>query len=649
MQSVPRERPRFRQDLVAEAIEHQGARFIDVMAPEGDDVFRFYESEYSLACGMDGERDVASIVKWAQDELGMTPSHNEVRSVIATLGDLGFIADAEAPELAAGVVAAPPEPLDAAPGLELGAAGTASPRGGGALPPAPDLALGAAGAAGPRIARPTPMPGELALGAAGARAARPTPMPGELSDVSIDLSDHIAVRPDDVKEAVRASRVMSAVEAPPGVLDVITDSPSAAASAFDAPTVMRPPETARLSELTRSPTPEISRPEISRPEISRPEIARPELSPDTIRVGKSPPSRQQPAAVKPPVELPPAPPPPAHIEKTARVSPPAAPRSGTSPVLLVALVLAVLGGGGFLAWRYVIDKPAIDADTSAVPAPLPVKPAPPPPPPPPPPSAKIALETPDPVDVKLTRAGVIETLLADKSVVKEGDVIAKLVGDKPIEAEVAGLLRDQKRLQDLIDAATRRLDTAHAAGNKAAETGAQNEINDRQRSRDTKQNQLAAKTAELDTFLIRAPAAGTFAPAVKLGQKVALTLVIAKVVREPIPVATFKLANTKSFAANAGVEVSTRKGEQRVTCIVSDVQTDSVKVNCPIDPELTEGADVALLAPGATAPSAPEAPPPGPAAPAGAAATAPSEAPAGAPAAGSAAPGPASGSGSAAQ
>jgi len=72
-----RERPRFRQDLVAETVDMQGVRFIDVMAPEGSDVFRFYEVEYALACGMDGERDVAGLVKWSQEELGVTPSPTE--------------------------------------------------------------------------------------------------------------------------------------------------------------------------------------------------------------------------------------------------------------------------------------------------------------------------------------------------------------------------------------------------------------------------------------------------------------------------------------------------------------------------------------------------------------------------------------------
>ncbi|MBC7974006.1 MAG: hypothetical protein H7138_03405, partial [Myxococcales bacterium] len=125
------DRPRFRQDLVAEPIEEQGGRFIDVMDPDSGNLFRFYEVEYSLACGMDGERDVAGIVKWAQEELGLTPSAHEVRAVIATLGDLGFIASgaeaaADGPDLATGVVAATPAvaPVMSS-DVELGQAGPA--------------------------------------------------------------------------------------------------------------------------------------------------------------------------------------------------------------------------------------------------------------------------------------------------------------------------------------------------------------------------------------------------------------------------------------------------------------------------------------------------------------------------------------------
>jgi len=582
-----RERPRFRQDLIAETVELQGARFIDVAAPEGGDVFRFYEVEYSLACGMDGERDVAGIVKWAQDELGLTPSHQEVRIVIATLTDLGFI---EPPtELAVGVVTAPPDRAQPSASVELGAAG-----GGGSrpapLPPAPDLALGAAGAAA-RAARPTPSPpGGVVLGAPGARSQRPTPSaPHSTSDVSLDLSEHISVRPDDVKEAVRASKVMAAVDVPVDVMEVIQDRPTAPASAFDAPTVARIPEVEALAETTRS------------PDLGRGRAFDPTERAD-IRVGKSPPGRQ-PSASKPPVELPPPP------AQTERVRPPPAQRAGVSPVLIVALVLLVLTAIVLLAWKYMLDKPAPDADTTAV-APPAFKP-PPPPPPPPAPTAQIVLETPDPDEVKVTRSGVVETVLADQARVKEGDIVLRLVGDKPIEAELANLTRDLKKLKDQIENAAKRRDNAHNAGNKGQEAAAQNEITDRERSLSNKQNLIATKTADLDGFLVHAAAAGTFSPQVKLGQKLTVDAVIGKLQRDPIPTATFKVANTSSYAANASVEVTVGKGgEQRVTCTVADVQPDSVKLNCPGDAALNQGTDVALQTPTATAPTVPEPPPP---------------------------------------
>ncbi len=68
------DRPRFRQDLVAEPIDDNGAKFIDVADPDSGHVFRFYEVEYSLACAMDGERDIAGICRWAQEELGVSPT-----------------------------------------------------------------------------------------------------------------------------------------------------------------------------------------------------------------------------------------------------------------------------------------------------------------------------------------------------------------------------------------------------------------------------------------------------------------------------------------------------------------------------------------------------------------------------------------------
>src|SRR3954468_18025886 len=111
------ERPRFRQDLVAEALEDGNSRFVDVMDPDSGNVFRFYEVEYSLACAMDGERDVAGIVQWAREELGLTPSANEVKTVIATLGDLGYLEGGAAHAPTAEPARRAPEPMPLAAGV----------------------------------------------------------------------------------------------------------------------------------------------------------------------------------------------------------------------------------------------------------------------------------------------------------------------------------------------------------------------------------------------------------------------------------------------------------------------------------------------------------------------------------------------------
>src|SRR5262245_54884347 len=87
--------PRFRTDLVAEPINEDGKRFIAVFDPDTGTGYRFYEVEYSLACAMDGERDVAGLVRWAREELGVEPSARELQTVITTLDHLGYLSGAE--------------------------------------------------------------------------------------------------------------------------------------------------------------------------------------------------------------------------------------------------------------------------------------------------------------------------------------------------------------------------------------------------------------------------------------------------------------------------------------------------------------------------------------------------------------------------
>jgi hypothetical protein len=352
--------------------------------------------------------------------------------------------------------------------------------------------------------------------------------------------------------------------------------------------------------------------------LRTPEVRRPDSRPE-IRVGKSPPNRQS-VVGKPPVELPP----PVAVDRSDRTEkspPPPEARPGVSPALIVVAIIVFLGAGAFLVWKYVLEKPTAGVDTTTAAPPPAVKP---PPPPPPPPTAKVVLETPPTDDVKLPRPGVIETIVADKTPVpvKEGDVVVRLTGDRPVEGEMTAIKRDKKRLEDQVEAVTKRRDNAHASGNKAGEAAAQADLADRQKALAAKETQLASKNNELETFLIRAQVSGTFSPATKNGAKLAADSVVGTIQRDPIPTATFRVGNTRSFASNAGVEVAIGKGELRLTCTVVEVGGDSVKVTCPADPELTDGTDVTLKTPTATAPEAPEAPagkPAGSAAPAGAA------------------------------
>jgi biotin carboxyl carrier protein len=374
------------------------------------------------------------------------------------------------------------------------------------------------------------------------------------SDVSIDLSDHIAVRRSDVQEAVRASKVMSAVEVPQALLDAIDDKASQPEARFDP-----------RSEGRAEP-----------------------------RVGKPPLTKHVTGPLKPPLELPR---PPALHDLPAPQS--AAPGKRVSPLLVALLVIVVVAGAAFVVWKYVLDTPEPGAESRVQPT-APVAPEPPPPPAPPPPVAKIAMETPTPDDVKTTRAGVVETILADKTAVKTGDVVVRLVGDKPIEADLAAISQAAKKLRDQLDAATKKRDAAQAAANKQAEAAGQAEVDARQKALAVKQDQLATKTTELDKFLLHAPASGMFSPGVKLGQKLTVNDVVATVQREATPAATFTVDDSKRYAVGASVELAAANGEQHVTCTVAVVQGTGVKVSCPAAPALTDGTEVTLRVPGTT-------------------------------------------------
>jgi hypothetical protein len=95
------DRPRFRNDLVAQPLEDEGVRYVDVTDPNSGNTFRFYDVEYSIACAMDGQRSIDALAEWTFAELGIETSPDELQNVVSTLADLGYL---EAGRAAAEVV-----------------------------------------------------------------------------------------------------------------------------------------------------------------------------------------------------------------------------------------------------------------------------------------------------------------------------------------------------------------------------------------------------------------------------------------------------------------------------------------------------------------------------------------------------------------
>jgi hypothetical protein len=620
------ERPRFRQDLLAEAIDEQGAKFIDVMDPDSGTAFRFYEVEFSLACGMDGERDVPGLVQWARDELGMTPSTHEVQTVIATLGELGYLDMAAAAKAAAADVPA------AAASIE-----------------APAAVAAAAKAA-------------AAAAAVSSKAAAP---PGTTSEVSLDLSEHLAVGREDVQEAVRQSRVMAAVEVPPELLE-----PAAAPPAAKPPErpVSRPPVEAKPPErpVSRPPVeakpPErpVSRPPVeakpperpvSRPpveakpperpvEVTQPEpvieVTQPEpviemtepepviemtepepvieVEPSDPAIEVKPPERpvevtppERPIEVKPPerpieVTPPEAIKPPIELPKVPEKQPvPPTEKPGKSRTLLVVLLIfVVLGIAGFLSWKLLlgnneaaVTKPTGMAPVTPQPAPVaegqlrptgePVVNA------RPSVKGKIELTSGRTKTILALFPGTIEWVEAAGKEVKSGDIIMKLQGHKAIEAQLAALQKESDKLQADVSAAYKVRDEAQ--GDEAAAKKAQAKVEAVEKAARNKADLVLKKTDQLEPYYVRLTIDGTLATVTrKAGEKIGENTPMATLV--PAPITAVDLKIPPDIRLDPGAAAVLRAGEKNLTCEVADWEPEKLRIECPPESGAVAGTNV---------------------------------------------------------
>ncbi len=633
---TPTARPRFRTDLVAEPIEDGGHLYVDVVDPDTGTGFRFFEVEYSLACAMDGERDVAGLVQWAREDLGIEPSAKELATVISTLGELGYL-DGRPAELvgaggldldlalAPGVVASPRAVASPVDDVELGHAEAHVDRAEPIV--AGDFELGHAGGAAPRGVAPVAYGGGPELGASGSQRGSamefdaPTPPPAEMpsaklrpssrpdaeddgptnlpgpaisadfdDDVSVDLSDHLAISASDVKEAVRASRTMKAVEIPADLAAQLDDSSDAQQERLTAAR-----EAAERGQAERLAA-ERAAVEAARPPV---ELPRPPVGVSRPRSTSERPVDQAPTAVA--KEVP-----------TAVPVPVAS--TGARRWLILLLVLAAAAAGAWyyrtkvqkkpLPWETAAEEPVTGTGSAADqlsggPGSSTGSVVVTPPPPPPPPSAALAELAGVPADVAAGQIGIVASVIGEGSIVAAGDELVRFRGNAAAENKLVGLDYDiDQRVPKQIADATAARDKATAAGQQGLASQHEATIGERQK-------RLAEKTAERDqirgsmaALSIKAPVSGTVAAKIAKGARTAADQVVATVTPLPVLSATFTLPSGwtgKTPAADASVRVAMKTApEQQANCTVTAVALPQITVTCPADGGIAVGTEIIL-------------------------------------------------------
>jgi len=443
----------------------------------------------------------------------------------------------------------------------------------------------------------------------------------------MDLTADMPVKAADVKEAVRQSKVMTAVEVPKELQDEL-DGGAEKAAAAKAAEQAAAEKAAAAKAAEKAAAEKVAAEKVAAEKVAAEKAAAEKAAaakaaekaaaekaaaakaadkkPADKAADKKPADKK--AADKKPADKKPADKKPADkdadkaadkkaitLPKTAPekapVAPPA-PKQGISPVLVVLLILAVVGGGAYFFWRFVLAKPAATEQS---------KPEPPKPPPPPPPaeaSGKVTLETPPAQEIKAP-AGALESIEPADKEVKGGDVIATLVGAKALTTELDKLRADIDKATPAIEAATKELsDAQQKENNEAGVKAAQAKLDRVKKPVEDKQATVVKKQADLEKLIVKTTIDGKLVlpnPAPKAGDKVTADQVIATVQKPTVPVATFKIPPGTKVGADGNLTINA--GGKTVVCTVSDAQAETIKVTCPADSGLADGTDVKFTLP----------------------------------------------------
>jgi hypothetical protein len=638
------ERPRFRNDLVAQPLEEEGVRYVDVTDPASGSTFRFYDIEYSIACAMDGAKDLVGLAEWTRAELGIETSPEELSNVVATLADLGYLEAAHAataPQASAATTRTDdimPADVGGADGRGLGDAATAAEvsaaydeamedttvRGG------PDRAArgiampeAAAGAASTTL-RTDDSHAEISLVDDVARSPAPPPSPPRPAIGDSETSFEGLMDEDATKPAVKAA---SPTSQPVGGARAFQDDDEP--TRIPAPAVEDDDEDVSVDlsahlrvgkeevvEAVRS-SRVMTVPELPKDLTDETDEVRSALAaavsgagplpsePRAVAEAHDPDATEVPTKVRPEaMPLPPPPEPRAAIQlprnppgarpiAPTKQPPPAVAagekkKSSSSVGLLLFLMVLLAGAVAVYFFRDKIfggDEPTEvkTRPTTKKPGPATTRPVQPKPSPvAPPPTAVLALQG-GGVELTATAEGTVAWHIENGAEVQAGDVVAKLAGFQQAENALA---RAQKALAEH----TERLQFYTEKQNAA-------KVAEKQAWVDKDKADIAAAEAKLAQLVLKAPQAGTAQLLAGKGAKVTAGSPIVKIGGEPQLTASFTVGEAASqYTPDAACSVAAKGArDKEYACSVVSVENGAVVVRLVSGAQAAEGDEVVLL------------------------------------------------------
>jgi hypothetical protein len=566
------ERPLFRYDLQTTAIQESGKRYVDVSDPTGGASFRFYEVEYAVACGMDGQRDVAGIVRWAMLELELQTTPAEVSAIVAKLAELNYIETGDG-------VAVAKEPAAAADdsGFELGSSGKAPrevPRPVAAAAGA-DLELGVAGRSD-TVADPKKpsIDSEFELGLAGNESM--SAEAAAAAEAAAEAEIAAAAEATAATEAAAAADLAKAEAAAAAAAAAAEETATAAAAAKVISAADLSAEVAAAVTGAEEATPELiaESSDIS-DSIAEEATAAAKAGQEAIALADSAENEaKREAAAKKAAAL---------AKKRAERRPLV--RRTASLVLWLMLLGSVAGAAYyyFFHTEYVLEHPADQPLGLNQPG---QQPATPPVPEAPPelaaPSTMTVTEIPT-AEALAVRAGTVEWVSDPGSEVAEGDVILKIKGS----ARAQAALDKETSALGVFQA---QLETAEAREDEAKRTAVEAQIAEKQAGVD-------AASAKLAPFVVKAPISGIVEVLVKARDKVKAEQPIGRITGVAKSVVVFNLSD--GVFAEEGQEFrieAVEDAELSATCTVATMNEQEITLECPSDSGIEADTAVKLSA-----------------------------------------------------